>query len=96
MTIFWSKLLRRSCVIRPCVSVLVKVVMSIVCNFQIDIFVVVRLVTVASGAAAGRFLRYEPGGPAVAVQTAYGIEVEVRVQTIEYDEFLSNKVMRIA
>lgn len=37
----------------------------------------IRLVTVASGAAAGRFLNYEPGGPGVGVQTAYGMEVEV-------------------
>jgi lycopene epsilon-cyclase len=37
----------------------------------------IRLATVASGAAAGRFLKYEPGGPGVSVQTAYGIEVEV-------------------
>lgn len=36
-----------------------------------------RLVTVASGAAAGRFLRYETGGLGVVVQTAYGVEVEV-------------------
>ncbi|KFM29055.1 Lycopene epsilon cyclase, chloroplastic [Auxenochlorella protothecoides] len=36
-----------------------------------------RLVTLASGAAAGRFLKYESSAPAVAVQTAYGIEVEV-------------------
>jgi len=36
-----------------------------------------RLVAVASGAAAGRFLKYEPGGPGVSVQTAYGVEVEV-------------------
>ncbi|KAL2610837.1 hypothetical protein R1flu_022529 [Riccia fluitans] len=35
-----------------------------------------RLVTVASGAAAGRFLEYEPGGPGTTVQTAYGMEVE--------------------
>jgi hypothetical protein len=41
------------------------------------IFAVFRLVAVASGAAAGRFLKYEPGGPGVSVQTAYGVEVEV-------------------
>lgn len=36
-----------------------------------------RLVTVASGAAAGKFLQYEAGGAGVSVQTAYGVEVEV-------------------
>ncbi|KAG6413863.1 hypothetical protein SASPL_126578 [Salvia splendens] len=36
-----------------------------------------RLATVASGAASGKLLEYEVGGPRVSVQTAYGIEVEV-------------------
>jgi len=36
-----------------------------------------RLVTLASGQAAGRFLKYEEGAPVVAAQTAYGIEAEV-------------------
>lgn len=36
-----------------------------------------RLANLASGAAAGRFLRYEEGAPGVAAQTAYGIEVDV-------------------
>lgn len=36
-----------------------------------------RLVTVASGAASGKLLEYEVGGPRVCVQTAYGVEVEV-------------------
>ncbi len=36
-----------------------------------------RLVTLASGQAAGRFLKYEEGAPGVAAQTAYGIEAEV-------------------
>ncbi|KAK9697254.1 hypothetical protein RND81_08G025200 [Saponaria officinalis] len=36
-----------------------------------------RLATVASGAASGKLLEYEVGGPRVCVQTAYGIEVEV-------------------
>eukprot|EP00197_Chlamydomonas_leiostraca_P003236 CAMPEP_0202871926 /NCGR_PEP_ID=MMETSP1391-20130828/20025_1 /ASSEMBLY_ACC=CAM_ASM_000867 /TAXON_ID=1034604 /ORGANISM="Chlamydomonas leiostraca, Strain SAG 11-49" /LENGTH=562 /DNA_ID=CAMNT_0049552851 /DNA_START=119 /DNA_END=1807 /DNA_ORIENTATION=- len=36
-----------------------------------------RLVTVASGAAGGRFLRYDQDAPSVAAQTAYGIEAEV-------------------
>ncbi|KAJ4958407.1 hypothetical protein NE237_025518 [Protea cynaroides] len=33
--------------------------------------------TVASGAASGKLLQYEVGGPSVSVQTAYGVEVEV-------------------
>lgn len=36
-----------------------------------------RLVTLASGAAAGRFLEYEADAPRVAAQTAYGIEAYV-------------------
>ncbi|CAD7696972.1 unnamed protein product [Ostreobium quekettii] len=36
-----------------------------------------RLVTLASGAAAGRFLEYETDTPQPAGQTAYGIEAEV-------------------
>ncbi|KAF2539605.1 hypothetical protein F2Q68_00021909 [Brassica cretica] len=36
-----------------------------------------RLATVASGAASGKLLQYEVGGPRVCVQTAYGLEVEV-------------------
>lgn len=36
-----------------------------------------RLVNLAAGAAAGKFLRYEEGVPEVAAQTAYGIEAEV-------------------
>jgi lycopene epsilon-cyclase len=39
--------------------------------------VTARLVALASGQAAGRFLRYEDGAPVVAAQTAYGIEAEV-------------------
>ncbi|TYJ32417.1 hypothetical protein E1A91_A05G033500v1 [Gossypium mustelinum] len=35
------------------------------------------LATVASGAASGKLLQYEVGGPRVSVQTAYGFEVEV-------------------
>ncbi|CAN4096484.1 unnamed protein product [Withania somnifera] len=38
---------------------------------------IVRFVTVASGAASGKFLQYELGGPRVSLQTAYGVEVEV-------------------
>ncbi|XP_044464195.1 lycopene epsilon cyclase, chloroplastic [Mangifera indica] len=42
-----------------------------------DMVVPCRLVTVASGAASGKLLEYEVGGPRVSVQTAYGVEVEV-------------------
>lgn len=33
--------------------------------------------TLAAGAAAGKFLKYEEDAPTVAAQTAYGIEAEV-------------------
>ena len=42
--------------------------------------VVCRLVTLAAGAAAGKFLRYEENAPMVAAQTAYGIEVSLSVK----------------
>ncbi|CAO2841518.1 unnamed protein product [Amaranthus hypochondriacus] len=42
-----------------------------------DFTISCRLVTVASGAASGKLLEYEVGGPRVCVQTAYGVEVEV-------------------
>lgn len=42
-----------------------------------DILIPCRLATVASGAASGKLLQYEVGGPRVSVQTAYGVEVEV-------------------
>uniref|UniRef100_A0A7C9DM71 Lycopene epsilon-cyclase n=3 Tax=Opuntia streptacantha TaxID=393608 RepID=A0A7C9DM71_OPUST len=42
-----------------------------------DITIPCRLATVASGAASGKLLQYEVGGPRVCVQTAYGVEVEV-------------------
>ncbi|VFQ68128.1 unnamed protein product [Cuscuta campestris] len=42
-----------------------------------NIIIPCRLVTVASGAASGKLLQYEVGGPSVSVQTAYGMEVEV-------------------
>ncbi|XP_065849056.1 lycopene epsilon cyclase, chloroplastic [Euphorbia lathyris] len=48
-----------------------------------DIFVSCRLATVASGAASGKLLQYEVGGPRVSVQTAYGVEVEV--ESIPFD-----------
>lgn len=42
-----------------------------------DITIPCRLATVASGAASGKLLQYEVGGPRVCVQTAFGVEVEV-------------------
>ena len=45
-----------------------------------------RLVTLAAGAAAGKFLKYEHKAPTVAAQTAYGIEVELDGYEAKYDE----------
>lgn len=42
-----------------------------------EITIPCRLAIVASGAASGKLLQYEVGGPQVTVQTAYGVEVEV-------------------
>ncbi|CAI0387725.1 unnamed protein product [Linum tenue] len=42
-----------------------------------NVLVPCRLASVASGAASGKLLEYEVGGPRVSVQTAYGVEVEV-------------------
>jgi lycopene epsilon-cyclase len=44
-----------------------------------------RLAVLASGAAAGRFLRYERGAPGVAAQTAYGVEAEAPGYSAAYD-----------
>ena len=44
-----------------------------------------RLIVVAAGAAAGKFLHYEQAAPAVAAQTAYGIEAEVEGYEDNYD-----------
>lgn len=44
-----------------------------------------RMVTLASGAAAGRFLQYERSAPSVAAQTAYGIEAEIEGYGDAYD-----------
>ncbi|XP_009405152.1 lycopene epsilon cyclase, chloroplastic-like isoform X2 [Musa acuminata AAA Group] len=41
-----------------------------------DLMIPCRLATVASGAASGKLLEYDVGGPRVSVQTAYGVEVE--------------------
>ncbi|CAA7402945.1 unnamed protein product [Spirodela intermedia] len=59
-----------------------------------------RLVTVASGAASGKLLDYEVGGPRVSVQTAYGVEVEVEnnpydpslMVFMDYRDFAKEKV----
>ncbi|KAF9612595.1 hypothetical protein IFM89_002191 [Coptis chinensis] len=47
----------------------------VICESEISI--PCRLAIVASGAASGKLLEYEVGGPRVSVQTAYGVEVEV-------------------
>ena len=44
-----------------------------------------RLTVVAAGAAAGKFLHYEKAAPAVAAQTAYGIEAEIEGYEDNYD-----------
>ena len=44
-----------------------------------------RLVVLASGAAAGRLLRYEQGAPRCAAQTAYGVEADVEGYDDAYD-----------
>lgn len=45
-----------------------------------------KMVTLASGGAAGRFLKYEDGAPDTAAQTAYGIEAEVSGYDNAFDE----------
>uniref|UniRef100_A0A1J3FTY1 Lycopene epsilon cyclase, chloroplastic n=1 Tax=Noccaea caerulescens TaxID=107243 RepID=A0A1J3FTY1_NOCCA len=47
-----------------------------------------RLATVASGAASGKLLQYEVGGPRVCVQTAYGVEVEVENSPYDPDQMV--------
>lgn len=42
-----------------------------------EVMIPCRLTSVASGAASGKLLQYDVGGPRVSVQTAYGVEVEV-------------------
>ncbi|KAI8565387.1 hypothetical protein RHMOL_Rhmol03G0255000 [Rhododendron molle] len=59
-----------------------------------------RLATVASGAASGKLLQYEVGGPRVSVQTAYGVEVEVEnnpydpslMVFMDYRDYVKQKV----
>ncbi|GAB2267733.1 Lycopene epsilon cyclase, chloroplastic [Dionaea muscipula] len=50
-----------------------------------DTVITCRLATVASGAASGKLLQYEVGGPRVCVQTAYGVEVEVESSPYDPD-----------
>lgn len=65
-----------------------------------NITVPCRLATVASGAASGKLLEYEVGGPRVSVQTAYGVEVEVEnnpydpslMVFMDYRDFVKHKV----
>ncbi|XP_057968716.1 lycopene epsilon cyclase, chloroplastic isoform X2 [Malania oleifera] len=65
-----------------------------------DIVVPCRLATVASGAASGKLLQYEVGGPRVSVQTAYGLEVEVEnnpydpslMVFMDYRDYIKQKV----
>ncbi|KAI3943214.1 hypothetical protein MKX01_027512 [Papaver californicum] len=62
-----------------------------------------RLVTVASGAASGKLLEYDVGGPRVSVQTAYGLEVEVEnspydpdlMVFMDYRDYMKQKVKRM-
>ena len=46
-------------------------------SYRLVLHLSCRLVTLAAGVAAGKFLRYEENAPGVAAQTAYGIEAEV-------------------
>nr|BAS69437.1 lycopene epsilon-cyclase [Rhododendron japonicum f. flavum] len=65
-----------------------------------NIAVPCRLATVASGAASGKLLQYEVGGPRVSVQTAYGVEVEVEnnpydpslMVFMDYRDYVKQKV----
>ncbi|XP_051149504.1 lycopene epsilon cyclase, chloroplastic isoform X2 [Andrographis paniculata] len=62
-----------------------------------------RLATVASGAASGKLLEYEVGGPRVSVQTAYGVEVEVEnnpydpslMVFMDYRDYTKHKVQSL-
>ncbi|XP_071911140.1 lycopene epsilon cyclase, chloroplastic-like isoform X1 [Coffea arabica] len=65
-----------------------------------NIVIPCRLATVASGAASGKLLQYELGGPRVSVQTAYGVEVEVEnnpydpnlMVFMDYRDYMRGKV----
>lgn len=54
-----------------------------------------RIATVASGAASGKLLQYEVGGPKVSVQTAYGVEVEVGIKTVQFKLLYSLQISSI-
>ncbi|KAF6152311.1 hypothetical protein GIB67_005965 [Kingdonia uniflora] len=68
-----------------------------------EIFVPCRLATVASGAASGKLLEYEVGGPRISVQTAYGVEVEVEnnpydpslMVFMDYRDYMKQKVQSL-
>nr|ABN09120.1 NAD-binding site [Medicago truncatula] len=73
----------------------------VVCEY--DTVVPCRLATVASGAASGKLLQYEVGGPKVCVQTAYGVEVEVEnspydpnvMVFMDYRDYMKNNVQSL-
>ncbi|KAL5728706.1 lycopene epsilon-cyclase [Ranunculus cassubicifolius] len=73
----------------------------VVCEHEISI--PCRLATVASGAASGKLLEYEVGGPRVSVQTAYGVEVEVAnnpydpnlMVFMDYRDFVQEKIQSV-
>lgn len=68
-----------------------------------NIVIPCRLATVASGAASGKLLQYELGGPRVSVQTAYGVEVEVESSPydpslmvfMDYRDYIKQKVQSL-
>lgn len=55
------------------------------CNNDTTSLVQARIVVMAAGAAAGKFLRYETDAPTMAAQTAYGIQAEVEGYSDLYD-----------
>ncbi|CAK9177128.1 unnamed protein product [Ilex paraguariensis] len=67
---------------------------------ECNVVIPCRLATVASGAASGKLLQYEVGGPRVSVQTAYGLEVEVEnnpydpslMVFMDYRDYIKQKV----
>ncbi|CAI9100635.1 OLC1v1037771C4 [Oldenlandia corymbosa var. corymbosa] len=68
-----------------------------------NIVIPCRLATVASGAASGKLLQYELGGPRVSVQTAYGVEVEVEnnpydpnvMVFMDYRDYMKGKIQSL-
>lgn len=61
---------------------------NLCCGHNKKLVVLTRLVTLASGAASGKFLKYEQDAPAVGSQTAYGIEAEVEGYEDKFPENL--------